>query len=115
MISAPVRKPDKPHQELTSRRQVDNRLLDFPKIWISAESGWSSSQRSGDHPGFLLKLASRLVSGGWVELKIYDCKCHYRAFQLKLDILGTKNFETGSVVKKLQIFEVGAKSHFIFL
>ena len=28
-------------------------------------------------------------------------------FQLELDTLGTKNFEIGTVVKKLQLFEVG--------
>ena len=28
-------------------------------------------------------------------------------FQLELDTLGTKNFEIGTVVKKLQMFEVG--------
>ena len=28
-------------------------------------------------------------------------------FQLELDILDTKNFEIGPVVKKLQLFEVG--------
>ena len=54
-----------------------------------------------------LKFASRLVPDGWVELKISGCRCHFRTFQLELDILGTKNFEIGSVVKKLQLFEVG--------
>ena len=35
------------------------------------------------------------------------CRCHFRAFQLELDTLGTKNFEIATVVKKLQMFEVG--------
>ena len=54
-----------------------------------------------------LKLASRLLSDGWVGLNTSCCRCHFRAFQLELDNLGTKNFEIGSVVKKLQPFEVG--------
>ena len=52
-------------------------------------------------------VASHLVPDGWVEIKISDCRCHFRTFQLELDNLGTKNFEIGSVVKKLQLFEVG--------
>ena len=31
---------------------------------------------------------------------------HFRAFQLELNTLGTKNLEIGSVVEKLQPFEV---------
>ena len=57
--------------------------------------------------GFFLKSASRLLPDGWVGLKISGCKYHFRAFQVELNILGTKNFEIGSVVKKLQSFEVG--------
>ena len=48
--------------------------------------------------GFL-KIASHLLHDGWVELKISGCRYHVRAFQLELDILGTKNFEISSVVK----------------
>ena len=57
-----------------------------------------------------LKFTSRLLPDGWVELKISGCRCHFRAFQLELDNLGTKQFEIGSVVKKLQLFEVGQNS-----
>ena len=56
--------------------------------------------------GIFLKLTSRLIPGGWVERKISGCRYHFRTFQLELDNLGTKNFEIGSVVKKLQPFEV---------
>ena len=54
-----------------------------------------------------LKSASRLLPDGWVELKISGCRYHFRTFQLELDTLGTKNFEIATVVKKLQMFEVG--------
>ena len=54
-----------------------------------------------------LKFASRLLPDGWVGLKSSGCRCHFWAFQLELDIVGTKNFEIGSVVKKLQLFEDG--------
>ena len=57
--------------------------------------------------GIFLKFASRLLPDGWVELKISGCRYHFRTFQLELDTLGTKNFEIGTVVKKLQMFEVG--------
>ena len=47
------------------------------------------------------KFASRLLPDGWVGLKSSGCRCHFRAFQLELDIVGTKNFEIGPVVKKV--------------
>ena len=56
---------------------------------------------------FSLKVASGLLPNGWIELKISGCRGHFRAFQIKLDNLGTKNFQFGSVIKKLQLFEVG--------
>ena len=56
--------------------------------------------------GFFVKVATRLVPEGWVEHKISGYRCHFRAFQFELDNLGTKNFEIGSVIKKLQPFEV---------
>ena len=59
-------------------------------------------------PGF--SLASGLVPDRWVERKSSGYRCHFRAFQLELDNLGTKNFEIGSVVKKLQPFGVGQNS-----
>ena len=62
-----------------------------------------------------LKFASRLLPDGWVELTISSCRYYFQTFQLELDILGIKNFETGSVVEKLQIFEVGAKYRFFSL
>ena len=53
--------------------------------------------------GIFLKFSSRLVPDGWVELKISGCRYHFRAFQLELDNLDTKNFEIGSVDTKLQL------------
>ena len=63
----------------------------------------------GQVPGFgiFLKSASRLLPDGWVGLNISGCRRHFRAFQLELDILGTKNFGVGSVVTKLQPLEIG--------
>ena len=56
-------------------------------------------------PGF--SLASGLVPDRWVERKSSGYRCHFRAFQLELvTFLGDKNFEIGSVVKNLQLFEV---------
>ena len=57
--------------------------------------------------GIFPKSASRLVPDGWVGLIISSCRCHFRTFQLKLDILDTKNFGNGPVVEELQPFEVG--------
>ena len=57
--------------------------------------------------GIFLKSASRLLPDGWVELKSAGCRGYFRTFQLELDILDTKNFGIGSVVKKLQLLEVG--------
>ena len=57
--------------------------------------------------GIFLKYTLRLLPDGSVELKISGCRYHFRAFQLELDTLGTKNFGIGPVVKKLQLFEVG--------
>ena len=50
---------------------------------------------------------SSILPDGWVELKISTCRCYFRAFQVELDILGIMNFVIGSVVEKLQAFEVG--------
>ena len=61
-------------------------------------------------PGF--SLASGLVPERWVERKSSGYQCHFRAFQLELDNLGTKNFEIGSVVKKLQQVEESRKVPF---
>ena len=47
----------------------------------------------------------RLVPDGWVGPKGSGCRCHFRAFQLKLFILDIQNFGNGPVVKKLQLFE----------
>ena len=60
--------------------------------------------------GIFLKSASGLVPDGWVGLKSFGYRCHFRAFQLKLDILDTQNFGNGPVVEELQPFEVGAIS-----
>ena len=54
----------------------------------------------------LLKFTLRLVPDGWAQLKISNYRCHFRAFQLKVDNAGTKNFEIGPVVKTLQPFEI---------
>ena len=59
-----------------------------------------------------MKSASRLLPDGWVGLKSSGYRCHFRAFQLELDIISTKNFENGSVVQKLQLFEVARISEF---
>ena len=62
----------------------------------------------GQVPGFgiFLKSASRLLPDGWVGFTSFDNRCHFRAFQLELNILEPKNFENHSVVKKLELFEV---------
>ena len=65
--------------------------------------------------GIFQKSASHLLPDGWVELKISACRCHFRTFQLELDTLVTKNLVIGSVVKKLQVFEVGRISKFLKL
>ena len=51
------------------------------------------------------KTPGRLVPDGWVGPKSSGCRCHFRAFQLKLFILDIQNFGNGPVVKKLQLFE----------
>ena len=63
----------------------------------------------GQVPGFgiFLKSASRLLPDGWVGRNSFGKRYHFWAFQLELDILGTKNFGIGPVIKKLQPFEVG--------
>ena len=58
------------------------------------------------------KTMKRLVPDGWVGLKSSGYRCHFRAFQLKLFILDTRNFGNGSVVQKLQLFEVARISEF---
>ena len=55
--------------------------------------------------GIFLKYILRLLSDGSVEFKIYGCRYHFRLFQVELDTLGTKHFEIGSVVTKLQPLE----------
>ena len=57
--------------------------------------------------GIFLKSASRLVPDGWVGLKSFGYRCHFRAFQLELDTLDTQNIGNGPVVAKLQPFGVG--------
>ena len=56
---------------------------------------------------FSPKIRFTLGTHGWVELKISGCRCHFRAFQLELDTLDTKNFGIGLVGTKLQPCEVG--------
>ena len=70
---------------------------------------WDGVVQVGQVPGLgiFLKSASRLLPDGWVGLEIFGCRCDFRAFQLELDILGTKNIEIGSVGTKLQLYEVG--------
>ena len=58
-------------------------------------------------PGFLLKIASRLPSGEGVDLIRGGYRCHFWAFQLELNRLGSKNFAIGSVVAKLQSIVFG--------
>ena len=58
-------------------------------------------------PGFLLKIASRLPSGEGVDLIRGGYRCHFGAFQLELNRLGSKNFAIGSVVAKLQSIVFG--------
>ena len=53
------------------------------------------------------KTPGRLVPDGWVGPKSSGCRCHFRAFQLKLFILDIQNFGNGPVVEELQLFEVG--------
>ena len=53
------------------------------------------------------KTTKRLAHENLSEIEVHNCRCHFRAFQPELDIVDTKNFEIGSVVKKLQPFEVG--------
>ena len=57
--------------------------------------------------GISPKSASRWVPVGWVGLVVSSCRYRFRTFQLKLDILDTKNFGNGPVVEELQPFEVG--------
>ena len=52
--------------------------------------------------GIFLKSASRLVPDGWVGLKSFGYRCHFRAFQLELDTLDTQNIGNGPVVEELQ-------------
>ena len=57
--------------------------------------------------GYFLKSVSRLVPNGWVGLKSFGYRCHFRAFQLELDTLDTQNIGNGPVVEELQPLEVG--------
>ena len=59
-----------------------------------------------------VKSASRLLPDGWVGLKSLGYRCHFRAFQLELNILDTRNFGNGSAVQTLQLFEVAPISYF---
>ena len=54
-----------------------------------------------------LKYASRLLPENLSEMEVHNCRCHFRAFQLELAILGTENIGNGPVVAKLQPFQVG--------
>ena len=54
-----------------------------------------------------LKSASGLLPDGWVGLKSFGYRCHFRAFQLELDTLDTQNIGNGPVVEELQPLEVG--------
>ena len=49
------------------------------------------------------KITRRLTDYGVSKIKMTNCGCHFRGFQLELDTLDTKNFEIGSVVTKLQL------------
>ena len=51
-----------------------------------------------------LKFASRLLPENLSEMEVHNCRCHFRAFQLELAILGTENIGNGPVVAKLQLF-----------
>ena len=48
-----------------------------------------------------------LPSGEGVDLIRGGYRCHFWAFQLKLNRIGSKNFAIGSVVAKLQSLAVG--------
>ena len=68
----------------------------------------STGQKSTFLTGQLFqKTPGRLVPDGWVGPKSSGCRCHFRAFQLKLFILDIQNFGNGPVVEELQLFEVG--------
>ena len=58
-------------------------------------------------PLSFLEVASCMLPNEWIELKISSCRGYFRAFQIEVDNLGMKNFQVGTVVKKLQLFQVG--------
>ena len=51
------------------------------------------------------KNTKRLAPENLSEIVVHNCRYHFCAFQPELDIVDTKNFEIGSVVAKLQLFE----------
>ena len=101
---------------LGSRIMYSSRSVDFRGLWSERLILWYpplvvnfSEWNIKYSVCYLLvfqKTTKRLVCDGWIELKKSGCRCHFRTFQLELDNLGTKNFENGSVVEKLQPFEV---------
>ena len=75
---------------------------------LSYSSSLTGVVHIGQVAGFeiFLKSASGLLPGGWVGLKSFGYRCHFRAFQLELDTLDIQNIGNGPVVAKLQLFEV---------
>ena len=51
------------------------------------------------------KTTKRLAPENLSEIEVRNYRCHFRGFQIELHIVDTKNFEIGSVVEKLQLFE----------
>ena len=56
------------------------------------------THRSGHQFWDFSEITSRLLHDWRIELKISGYTSHFRAFQLELDNLGTKNFEIDSEV-----------------
>ena len=75
----------------------------YPPIGYQTSRGLL--EKSTSHFKLFQKTPGRLVPDGWVGPKSSGCRCHFRAFQLKLFILDIQNFGNGPVVKKLQLFE----------
>ena len=105
-----------PIRYMYQTRSDFDRKSDLIHYWLQiqlSQLGWANIMAvpCPGQPGFSLKVASGLVPDRWVERKSSSYRCHFRSFQLELDNLGTKNFEIGSVVKKLQPFEVDKKSN----
>ena len=64
-----------------------------------------SREASYDDIQTFQKIKKRLAPENLSEIEVHNCRCHFRGFQLELHIVDTKNFEIGSVVAKLQLFE----------